>query len=81
MTEMIVPHFHIDPGGLICPYCSTLYRFDPTLSPRERIVKSGAVEEGPGCLRWSWRRQPAFMSSDDPAVGIFDKLQKSVADE
>jgi uncharacterized Zn-finger protein len=68
MTEMIVPHFHNDPGvsvieigarefmcvgasppldhphvyldmggdtELICPYCSTLYRFDPTLSPRQ----------------------------------------------
>lgn len=67
MTEMIVPHFHNDPGvsvieigakefmcvgetppldhphvfldmggdtELICPYCSTLYRFDPTLSAR-----------------------------------------------
>ena len=20
---------------MICPYCSTLYRFDPTLSPRQ----------------------------------------------
>jgi uncharacterized Zn-finger protein len=68
MTEMIVPHFHNDPGvsvieigarefmcvgatppldhphvyldmgsdtELICPYCSTLYRFDATLSPRQ----------------------------------------------
>src|SRR3979409_1152475 len=67
MTEMIVPHFHNDPGvsvieigarefmcvgatppldhphvfldmggdtELICPYCSTLYRHDPTLDPR-----------------------------------------------
>ncbi len=68
MTEMIVPHFHNDPGvsvieigakefmcvgatppldhphvfldmggdnELICPYCSTLYRFDHKLSPRQ----------------------------------------------
>jgi uncharacterized Zn-finger protein len=32
------PHVYLDMGGdseLICPYCSTLYRFDPTLSPRQ----------------------------------------------
>jgi len=32
------PHVYLDMGAdseLICPYCSTLYRFDPKLSPRE----------------------------------------------
>jgi uncharacterized Zn-finger protein len=32
------PHVYLDMGGdaeLICPYCSTLYRFDPALSPHE----------------------------------------------
>jgi uncharacterized Zn-finger protein len=30
------PHVFLDMGGdteIICPYCSTLYRFDPTLPP------------------------------------------------
>ena len=30
------PHVFLDMGGdteIICPYCSTLYRFDPTLAP------------------------------------------------
>jgi uncharacterized Zn-finger protein len=30
------PHVFLDLGGddeIICPYCSTLYRFDPTLAP------------------------------------------------
>jgi uncharacterized Zn-finger protein len=31
------PHVFLDMGGdaeIICPYCSTLYRHDPTLDPR-----------------------------------------------
>ncbi len=31
------PHIFLDMGGdteIICSYCSTLYRFDPTLAPR-----------------------------------------------
>ena len=80
MTEMIVPHFHNDPGvsvieigarefmcvgatppldhphvyldmggdnELICPYCSTLYRFDPTLSPA-RGASAGMRPSRPG---------------------------------
>jgi uncharacterized Zn-finger protein len=30
------PHVYLDMGDAseaVCPYCSTLYRFDPTLSP------------------------------------------------
>jgi uncharacterized Zn-finger protein len=44
-TPLDHPHVYLDMGGdteLICPYCSTLYRFDPTLSPRESVVKSGS---------------------------------------
>lgn len=32
------PHVFIDMGGeneAICPYCSTIYRFDPTLEPTQ----------------------------------------------
>jgi uncharacterized Zn-finger protein len=31
------PHVFLDLGGggeIICPYCSTLYRLDPTLDPK-----------------------------------------------
>jgi len=36
--ERVHPHVYLDMGGdteLICPYCSTLYRLEPTLSPRQ----------------------------------------------
>jgi uncharacterized Zn-finger protein len=44
------PHVYIDMGDeneAICPYCSTLYRFDPKLSadaarPSEALVKDDA---------------------------------------
>ncbi|KAA5601101.1 zinc-finger domain-containing protein [Blastochloris sulfoviridis] len=32
------PHVFLDMGGereIVCPYCSTLYRLDPTLGPAE----------------------------------------------
>lgn len=32
------PHVFLDMGDadeMICPYCSTLYRYSPTLSPRQ----------------------------------------------
>ncbi len=32
------PHVYLDMGDadeMICPYCSTLYRYDPALSPRQ----------------------------------------------
>jgi uncharacterized Zn-finger protein len=34
------PHVFLDMGGdteKVCPYCSTLYRFDPALSPIETV--------------------------------------------
>ncbi|SEQ10870.1 Uncharacterized conserved protein, contains Zn-finger domain [Faunimonas pinastri] len=34
------PHIFIDMGGeneAICSYCSTVYRYDPTLGPRETV--------------------------------------------
>ncbi|HUG62774.1 MAG TPA: zinc-finger domain-containing protein [Methylomirabilota bacterium] len=34
------PHEFLDMGSddeKVCPYCSTLYRFDPTLDPRAAI--------------------------------------------
>jgi len=36
----------------------------------------GAVE---GCLRWGEMLASFYLSSDDPVVGIFDKLQWRVA--
>lgn len=38
------PHIYIDLGGgdeAICAYCSTVYRFDPKLDPRDSVP--------PGC--------------------------------
>jgi uncharacterized Zn-finger protein len=32
------PHIYLDMGDaseIVCPYCSTLFRFDPTLGARE----------------------------------------------
>jgi uncharacterized Zn-finger protein len=32
------PHVYLDMGGeneIICPYCSTLYRYNPALAPNE----------------------------------------------
>ncbi len=32
------PHIFLDMGGgneVVCPYCSTLYKFDPSLKPDE----------------------------------------------
>ncbi len=34
------PHVYLDMGGddeIVCPYCSTLYRYNPSLSPRQSI--------------------------------------------
>ena len=34
------PHIYLDMGGddeRVCPYCSTLYRFNPKLGPAETI--------------------------------------------
>jgi len=36
------PHVFLDMGDeneKICPYCSTLYRFDTTLGPREAVPR------------------------------------------
>lgn len=40
------PHIYLDMGDddqIICPYCSTVYVFDPELEPRESVP--------PDCLR------------------------------
>jgi uncharacterized Zn-finger protein len=40
------PHVFLDMGAdneIICPYCSTLYRHDPALSPREARPPECAV--------------------------------------
>jgi uncharacterized Zn-finger protein len=39
------PHIYIDMGSdteAVCSYCSTLYRYDATLGPREAVPASAA---------------------------------------
>jgi uncharacterized Zn-finger protein len=39
------PHIYIDMGSdteAVCSYCSTLYRYDATLGPRESVPASAA---------------------------------------
>ena len=38
-----------------------------------------AALEGRGCLGWGGMLASFYLSSDDPVVGIFDKLQWRVA--
>jgi uncharacterized Zn-finger protein len=41
------PHVFLDMGAdgeIICPYCSTLYRFDATLGPRDSVPDGAAYE-------------------------------------
>ncbi len=41
------PHVFLDmgtDGEIICPYCSTLYRFDETLGPRDSMPEGAAYE-------------------------------------
>ena len=42
------PHVYLDMGGdteIICPYCSTLYRLDPSLDPHAARPSACAVTE------------------------------------
>ena len=42
------PHIFIDMGDdseAVCPYCSTLYRFDPTLDPHAAEPSQCALQE------------------------------------
>ena len=42
------PHVFLDMGGdkeIICPYCSTLYRLDPTLDPHTARPPECALRE------------------------------------
>jgi uncharacterized Zn-finger protein len=42
------PHVYLDMGGdteIICPYCSTLYRLDPSLDPHAARPPACAVTE------------------------------------
>jgi uncharacterized Zn-finger protein len=42
------PHVFLDMGGdsqIVCPYCSTLFRFDPALDPRAARPAECALKE------------------------------------
>jgi uncharacterized Zn-finger protein len=42
------PHVYLDMGGnaeIVCPYCSTLYRLDPTLDARAARPAESALKE------------------------------------
>lgn len=44
------PHVYCDMGGdaeYVCPYCSTLYRHDPTLAPNQARPAECALNEAP----------------------------------
>jgi uncharacterized Zn-finger protein len=52
MSDHVVPHFHNDAGvpviEIVCPYCSTLYRYAADLGagearPPECVVKDKAA--------------------------------------
>ncbi|WP_173931690.1 zinc-finger domain-containing protein [Chelativorans sp. Marseille-P2723] len=44
------PHIFLDMGEdeeRICPYCSTLYRYNPKLNAHETVPPGGLFEDGP----------------------------------
>jgi uncharacterized Zn-finger protein len=45
------PHVFLDMGDateIICPYCSTLFRYDPGLDPHSARPPECAYDQGPG---------------------------------
>lgn len=41
------PHVYLDMGSdneILCPYCSTLYKYDPSLKPDEAIPAEAAFK-------------------------------------
>src|SRR4051812_36713191 len=65
------PHIYLNMGDaseIGCPYCSTLFRFDPSL---------GAHEADPALLTVTWTELPSCSASGRPSANWIGTKRKS----